>query len=628
VFTAICPASPSHAPEYNDSAVAACAQVADSERIKRVADIADALGAIRLRNEARAFAERIAAARVYVACVGQFKRGKSSLLNALVGQSLLPTGLMPVTAIPTTLRYGAKSRLRVQFTSGDEREYEIEAIADFVTENGNPENVRNVNAVEVFVPSELLEPGLCLVDTPGLGSIFRGAEARTRRTVPRIDAAIAVIGADPPLSGEELDLIADASEHIGELIVVLNKADRFDDDARRVAREFAEQAISRRLGMPARSILEVSATERLANTGPVRDWEELIVRLNNLATARRDDLVRSAHARGARRIVEECLVEIAEMSHAIYRPVAETEARLERLQDNVAHAAFDGLNLNFAIEQERRAVRHHFAERQSEYLADTAERISYRVARSVEYAEATPKTTLRNYALGLAREAARRELMDWLEVEAKGISTRDEVFASRLVNRANDALAWLARQNFGSEAQESAPFPPAPVIAPPAMEPLRTPDQMIEEILVKRDGQREVSVRTKAGKVWRRSLERRMRSGFAATRDVCSSRRALNRRIAVDVRREIHDLLSAGVGHIRQIALSRIDAIGSAVEEQVRDVRDSTYERADRAMAAARLTRERGAEAAYQEINRLAAWRREVVALLEADSRQSSTLRG
>ena len=628
VFTAIGPArqSPSH--EQARLLTPASEALTDSDRIKRVAEIAAALGATRVRNEAMAFAERIEAARVYVACVGQFKRGKSSLLNALVGQPLLPVGLMPVTAIPTTLRYGVEPRIRVHFISGDEGEYEVGAIADFVTEAGNPENVRNVRSVEVFVDSDVLASGLCLVDTPGLGSIFRGAEARTRDMLPRIDAAIAVIGADPPLSGEELDLIADVARNIGQLIVVLNKADRFEAAERRDACEFAEQAIARRLGVIALQVLEVSASERLSKQGDPREWDQLVSGLTQLISGQRDALVRSALARGARRIVEECLAEIEEMSGAIYRPVAETDARMERLRDTIGRVAFDWLNLHFAIEQERRVVRHHFTERRSELLANGAEGISYRVARSIDYAETTAKTSLRRYALNIAREAARRELVDWIEVEEKGISARDEIFASQLVNRANEALAWLVRENFGPESHDSPPSPSAPVIIPPVVEALRTPDTIAEEIIVKLDAERKSAVRAESENgLWRR-FEWAMRSWFTAVHDACSSRRALNMRIAVDVRYEVQGLLSAGVGHVQQIALSRIDAIGSSVEEQVQRVRDTTHERADRAMAAARLTRERGADAAYRELNRLAAWRREVAALLELDGRQSSKLRG
>jgi dynamin family protein len=72
----------------------------------RLRELALEAGAKELADEAASLEERLREQRFYVACVGQFKRGKSTLLNALVGRPLLPTGVVPVTSVPTVLRYG------------------------------------------------------------------------------------------------------------------------------------------------------------------------------------------------------------------------------------------------------------------------------------------------------------------------------------------------------------------------------------------------------------------------------------------------------------------------------------------------------------------------------------------
>src|SRR5713101_8280435 len=68
----------------------------------RLASEADTPG---IAKDAAALAERIAEGRFYVACVGQFKRGKSTLLNALIGDPILPAGVAPVTSVVTVIRY-------------------------------------------------------------------------------------------------------------------------------------------------------------------------------------------------------------------------------------------------------------------------------------------------------------------------------------------------------------------------------------------------------------------------------------------------------------------------------------------------------------------------------------------
>ena len=69
--------------------------------LTRLAELADQFDAEQVAADARSLAERVSEGLFYVACIGQFKRGKSSILNALVGNSVLPTGVVPVTTVPT-----------------------------------------------------------------------------------------------------------------------------------------------------------------------------------------------------------------------------------------------------------------------------------------------------------------------------------------------------------------------------------------------------------------------------------------------------------------------------------------------------------------------------------------------
>ena len=83
-----------------------------------------------------------------MACVGQFKRGKSTLLNALVGQSVLPVGVVPVTAVVTVLRFGDPLRARVRLHSGEWKDIDPARVREFVSESENPENAKGVAAVD------------------------------------------------------------------------------------------------------------------------------------------------------------------------------------------------------------------------------------------------------------------------------------------------------------------------------------------------------------------------------------------------------------------------------------------------------------------------------------------------
>jgi GTPase Era involved in 16S rRNA processing len=190
-----------------------------------LAEIAEDLGEDSISAEVRQLAGRVNEGRFFVACVGQFKRGKSTLLDALVAEQILPTGVVPVTTVPTVLRYGKQRTARV-LIDGKWQTIGPENLPEYVSEELNPENRKRVEGVEVFLASPLLASGMCLVDTPGIGSVFSGNTETTKEFIPQIDAAILLVGADPPISGEELALIEAVAANVDEILIVLNKIDR------------------------------------------------------------------------------------------------------------------------------------------------------------------------------------------------------------------------------------------------------------------------------------------------------------------------------------------------------------------------------------------------------------------
>jgi GTP-binding protein EngB required for normal cell division len=221
------------------------------DELARLEGVARALSAEHIAAEARSLAERVAAGRFYVACIGQFKRGKSTLLNALVGESVLPTGVVPVTAVPTVIRYGEQGSAVVRSRAGT-FDVPLADVAEFVAEENNPGNAKGVEAVEIRLPSAILRGGLCLVDTPGLGSVFEVATEATHAFVPHIDAALVVVGADPPISADEQALVETVAAHVRDIVVVHTKSDRVSAEERAAAIAFTRRVLAESRGAPAR----------------------------------------------------------------------------------------------------------------------------------------------------------------------------------------------------------------------------------------------------------------------------------------------------------------------------------------------------------------------------------------
>jgi hypothetical protein len=297
----------------------------------RLIAIATELRAPEIAEHVTALAARVAEGRFYVACVGQFKRGKSTLLDALIGERLLPTGVVPVTAIPTVLRFDHVRRARVRVISGEWRWIPPAALEEFVSEEQNPGNVKGVVAAEVFAPAPLLATGMCFVDTPGLGSVFQESTTATRDFLPQIDAALVVVGTDPPVSGDELQLAEDIARQTDQLVFVVNKADRVTDGERREAIAFTERIILERLRRDPGRVFVVSALERLSGSGPPRDFDALVRHLDTLAKGPGRALVDAAARRGVLRMSTRLAQAAREEIDALRRPIAETEERVRQL---------------------------------------------------------------------------------------------------------------------------------------------------------------------------------------------------------------------------------------------------------------------------------------------------------
>lgn len=168
-----------------------------------------------------------------IAILGQFKAGKTSFINSLIGQPVLTVGVIPVTTVITRItrvQYGARERVRVQFIDGTHIEIALQDIENFISESKNPANVKNVAVVDVELPLFERYHGLRLVDTPGLGSAYKYNTATSEEWLPKVGAAIVAISAERPLSESDIQLIRELMDYTPEIVLLLTKADLLSSD--------------------------------------------------------------------------------------------------------------------------------------------------------------------------------------------------------------------------------------------------------------------------------------------------------------------------------------------------------------------------------------------------------------
>ncbi|MFT3803599.1 MAG: dynamin family protein [Burkholderiaceae bacterium] len=183
-----------------------------------------------------------------VLVAGEFKRGKSSLINAMLGAQVLPTGVVPVTSIVTLLQNTPSEFVEVAWESGRTERVPMSALPDYVTESGNPKNRRGVWEVIVGFPTPWLDKEIRLVDSPGVGSVFEQNTKATQQFLPQADAVIFVASADQPMSRNELDFLDEIRRFAGRTFIVLNKIDRLSDEEIVEAITFSKAAIHEAAG--------------------------------------------------------------------------------------------------------------------------------------------------------------------------------------------------------------------------------------------------------------------------------------------------------------------------------------------------------------------------------------------
>jgi tRNA U34 5-carboxymethylaminomethyl modifying GTPase MnmE/TrmE len=206
--------------------------------------------------------------RLRVAMLGQFKRGKSTLLNALLGIPLLPTGITPVTAIPTYIRFAGHPSLQMEFDGGQQPLHSTDSsafssiLARYVSESANPGNGEQVRGVEIAVNSAVFSDRVILIDTSGVGSTFLHNSRTAEAVLGDCDVGIFVVSADPPITEVELGYLDNIRRLIPKLYFVLNKVDLLSRDDRDVALSFLARVLEDKLPRAPR-IFPMSATTAL-----------------------------------------------------------------------------------------------------------------------------------------------------------------------------------------------------------------------------------------------------------------------------------------------------------------------------------------------------------------------------
>jgi len=165
---------------------------------------------------------------INIAVLGQFKAGKSSFLNHLTGSTLLPVGATPVTNVVTLLQYGPALHITVWFLDGKTRNIPAEDLPDYINEQRNTNNHRQVDRVIIELPELEEFRGTRFIDTPGVGSLFTHNTQATLQFTPDTGLAIVAINPGNPLSEGDITLLEELRTYTPRIYILLTKTDLYE----------------------------------------------------------------------------------------------------------------------------------------------------------------------------------------------------------------------------------------------------------------------------------------------------------------------------------------------------------------------------------------------------------------
>lgn len=432
-----------------------------------------------LEEAVREIPERLRRGRLTLAVLGQFKRGKSTLMNALLQAPVMPSSVLPLTSVVTFVRYGEKTRITVRYRDGREEARPVEELAAFVTEEKNPKNERGVLWVRVEWPSAFLRRPLRMVDTPGVGSVYDHNTAASEAFLGHMDAAVFVLGVDPVLTETEIDWLKRVKERAERFFFVLNKTDQLSSEEVEKVLAFTQEQLRAVWGREGR-IYPLSARRALENPEdpPFRLFRE---ELEAFLDREGSSVLLASLERKLLRGIHSLLAALALEREAARRPAEEMARRLRELQEEEERLELEKSRglwvLSEAGARFLKKLKERMESRWEEVRMEAEEAIrrAYDSAPTVGKARLLMVEALEGYLEELFarfREEAEREGQEEFEKAMAYLAREVQATADRLLRTAGE---WFHLELPGVEVEVP---PPAKsrfyVLVPPEMAGLST----------------------------------------------------------------------------------------------------------------------------------------------------------
>jgi GTPase Era involved in 16S rRNA processing len=424
----------------------------------------------------RVLRDRLEHERLQLAVLGQFKRGKSTFINALLGADVLPTGVIPLTAVATFIAWARAPLVIVHFKGKAQSErfagQTAEAIRNvlfgFVAEEANPKNRLGVERVELFYPADILADGVVIIDTPGVGSTLQHNTQTALQVLPECDAALFVVSADPPITEVELNYLRRLKSKTTRVFFVLNKADYLQPGEKRSITEFLQRVLAEKSLFDAKErIFCISARDALAakqsdneqalQMSGVAELEDHLVRALASEKIRwLEDAVRGK----ATDLLAQALAELNLRARALNLPIDELAEKSDAFQDALRSIEEQRRITRDLLAGDHRRLREALDSRIDRLRKDTARKLDSVISASLsDNVPVTWEEKARRSLSAAMRdefEAAREPLVSAFAADAAGALRSCQDRVNTLVDRVRQTAAEIFDVPLGPDTEHEA----------------------------------------------------------------------------------------------------------------------------------------------------------------------------
>lgn len=388
--------------------------------------------------------------------LGQFKRGKTTLINALLGEEILPTAVVPLTSIATILKYGEIQDIKVYFNDGRVIEIAPESLPLYVTEKGNPKNKKNVQEVIITYPSPYLKDGVRLIDTPGVGSIYQHNTDVAYQYLPKSDAALFILSVDQPIGQAELEFLKDVKEYSHRIFFLQNKADYVDSEDLNESISFSKKIIEECMGrdvkiypLSAKRALnsKLSGSKELLEKSYLTDFEN---RLNTFLMEEKGKVLLLSVSNTLLRILSQATFELELEMRSLTTPTDELKVKIATFEKKKKEVLEQKQDFDILLDGEvNRLVKRGLDEDLDEFKKELTAVLSKKKESFYKEKSSLPSRELNSALEEFVKDEVKNAYNNWWAKEDGKLASAFEAICSRFIANIDETVDALFK--FSSE---------------------------------------------------------------------------------------------------------------------------------------------------------------------------------